>query len=98
MPNDYDPYGAIVARAIIDKGLGGMMPTFTIEAIADIFTYHSPTPDQVPKYERLRTAARDFATVLVDCTPSSADQTAALRLLRQAVMTANASIALEGKY
>jgi len=34
--------------------------------------------------------------VLIDNTPTSADQTAAIRLLREAVMTANAAIALEG--
>jgi len=62
-----------------------------------IFSYHSPTPDQLPKYEAIRAAAKQFARVLIDNTPASADQTAAIRKLREAVMTANASVALEGR-
>jgi hypothetical protein len=62
-----------------------------------IFTYHPPTPQQIPKYNKIREAAREFALVLMTETPSSADQSAALRLLRECVMTANASIALDGK-
>ena len=70
----------------------------TATAIDDIFTYHAPTPDQLPKYEAIRAKAREFAQVILANTPSSADQTASIRLLRECVMTANASIALEGKY
>lgn len=66
--------------------------------INQIFQYHAPTPDQLPKYEAIREAARVFALVLLENTPGSPDQTAAIRLLREAVMTANASIALGGKY
>lgn len=65
--------------------------------IENIFTYHSPTSEQIPKYEAIRAKAKEFAQVIVDNTPGSADQTAAIRLLREAVMTANASIALNGK-
>lgn len=71
---------------------------FTPDVIADIFTYHAPSPDQLPKYEAIRTAAREFAQVLISNTPASADQTAAIRLLREAVMTANQAIATGGKY
>ena len=74
------------------------MPGLTKEAIDDIFTYHAPTPEQLPKYEAIRDAAKVFAQVLLANTPSSADQTAAIRLLRQAVMTANQAVATDGKY
>jgi hypothetical protein len=47
--------------------------------------------------EAIRSAARTFAEVLIANTPLSADQTAAVRKLRECVMTANASIALGGK-
>lgn len=67
-------------------------------AIDDIFTYHAPTTDQIPKYQAIRDAAKAFALVLIANTPASADQTAAVRLLRQAVTTANQAIALGGKY
>lgn len=59
----------------------------------NLFTHHSPTPEQVERYRRLRKAAKEFAKVVVLETPASADQSAALRKIREAVMTANAAIA-----
>jgi hypothetical protein len=72
--------------------------SFSSEEIDDLFTYHPPTPDQIPKYENIRQAAREFAKVLIANSPASADQSAAIRLLRQCVMTVNASVALDGRY
>ena len=71
------------------------MAGFTEAEIDDIFTYHPPVEDQPQRYVAIREAARAFAKVLVANTKTSADQTAAIRLLRESVMTANASIALE---
>ena len=70
----------------------GMSP----EEIDDIFSYHAPKGDQPARYEAIRSAAKAFALVLLANTPKSADQTAAIRKLRECVMTANAAIALEG--
>jgi hypothetical protein len=64
--------------------------------INNVFSYHAPKGDQPQKYEAIRAAAKAFAQVIVDNTPACADQTAAIRKLREAVMTANAAIALEG--
>lgn len=74
------------------------MPGLNLEAINDMFTYHAPTQEQLPKYEAIREAARLFGTVILGNTPPSADQTATIRLLRQTVMSANQSIATGGKY
>jgi hypothetical protein len=63
----------------------------------NVFKYHSPTPEQLPKYEALRASAKQFAESIVSNTPSCADQTAALRKVREACMTANAAVALDGK-
>lgn len=65
--------------------------------IENWFTYHAPTPEQQAQYERLRDAGKSMAYAIIANTPPSADQTAALRLLREAVMTANAAIACGGK-
>jgi hypothetical protein len=65
----------------------------TAETLKRWFTYHPPTPEQVLTYERIRTAAHAFAEVVVECTPSCPDQAVAVRLIREAVMTANAAIA-----
>lgn len=70
------------------------MTTFDIE---HIFSYHSPTGDQPQKYETIRKAAKEFATVLVENTPDCEDQATAICLLRECVMMANASVALEGR-
>jgi hypothetical protein len=59
------------------------------------FTYHSPNDDQQKRYVELRAAAKNMAYAIKTCTKPSADQSAAFRLLRESVMTANASIALE---
>jgi hypothetical protein len=67
----------------------------TPEDIDHMFKYHPPKPEQVPKYEELREAARTFAQTILRLTPGCADQTAAIRKVREAVMTANAAIALE---
>lgn len=61
------------------------------------FTYHAPSEVDIAAYSAIRTAARNLADVIVSITPPSADQTAALRKLRECVMTANAAIACKGK-
>lgn len=71
------------------------MPSFEAK-LDEIFKYHSPTPDDTLVYEALRAAAKVFAKVVLDSTPMCADQSAAIRLIREALMTANASIALKG--
>lgn len=62
----------------------------------EVFTYHSPTPEQQAKYSVLRYAAGDFAKVILDNVPACADRAAALRHVREAMMTANAAVALDG--
>ena len=66
------------------------------KVIEDIFTYHKPEGDQPAKYEAIRNAAKEFARVLVANTPKCADQSAAIRHVREAVMTANAAVSLKG--
>lgn len=67
------------------------------EHVDNWFTYHAPTPDQLPKYEKIREAGKKLATVILENTPASADQSDAIRSVRNAVMTANAAIACGGK-
>lgn len=61
------------------------------------FTYHTPSVEQLPKYQVIRDAGYTLAKVIVDNSPTSADQTAAVRKVREAVMTANAAIACNGQ-
>lgn len=69
----------------------------TNEQLQNWFTYHAPAAEQLPKYAKIRQAALEFAEIVVDNTPPSADQSAAVRLIREAAMTANQSIACDGK-
>lgn len=68
-----------------------------VEQINNWFTYHTPTPEQLPLYQRLRDEAKSLALTINTCVPDGADKMAAIRLLRQAIMTANQGIACGGK-
>lgn len=61
-----------------------------------VFSYHRPKDGQPERYERIREAAREFVKVLLADAPASADRTTAIRHVRDAVMTANAAVALDG--
>ena len=62
-----------------------------------LFMYHAPGDEQIPRYRALRAAALEFARALIRNTRPGADQAASLRKIREALFTANASVALEGK-
>ena len=69
----------------------------TVEQIENWFTYHAPSTDDLVAYDKLRNAAKSFALAINEACPESADKTAAIRKVREAVMTANASVACKGK-
>lgn len=72
-------------------------PMTTQEKLDNWFTYHPPLDNQHVHYAMIRAAAKKFAEEIVLLCPDSADRTAALRHIRDAVFTANASIACGGK-
>ena len=65
------------------------------ETLTSLFTFHPPTGDQPERYVAIRAAADVFARVILENCPGCADRAAAIRKVRETVMTANASIALE---
>ncbi len=67
------------------------MPKLDLE---NLFSYHAPQGNQVDRYNRIREAAKGFAQVIVDNTPESAEQTLAIRKAHDAMMQANAAIAI----
>lgn len=67
------------------------------EQIENWFTYHPPASGDHPRFVAIRDAAKALAYVIKANTPGCADQTAALRKLRECVMTANAAIACGGR-
>ncbi len=79
------------------KGNQVAIPDYTDpKVIEEIFTYHPPTEEQKVNYQQIRDGAKAFALILAKNTPKCADQSTAIRLLRECVMTANASVALKG--
>lgn len=62
-----------------------------------IFQYHTPTDEQITQYQTIREAAKTFAQVILDNSPACPDQSVAIRNIREAVMVANAAIALSGR-
>ena len=63
------------------------------DQIDNWFTYHPPTPQQLVQYGELRAEAKRFAETINRHVPAGPDKTAAMRKVREAVMTANAAIA-----
>lgn len=59
-----------------------------------LFTFHRPTNEQASRYDRLRRGAMDYATLICELTPPSAEQTLALRALHVTSMHANSAIAV----
>jgi hypothetical protein len=68
----------------------------TNENVVDVFSYHAPKPGQPEIYENIRRHGLALAEVILSSTKPCGDQQAALRLLRESVMTANAAVALDG--
>ena len=63
-----------------------------------VFHHHHATPEKVASYNAIHASAQAFAEVILAQTPAGADQDAALRLLRETAMMANAAIALDGRF
>jgi hypothetical protein len=63
------------------------------DVIEKLFTYHKPTDEQTIQYKAIRERAKDLVREIDACCPAGPDRTAAVRHIREGVMTANASIA-----
>lgn len=71
------------------------MPGMTPEDVDHIFKYHPPIIiKQVERFQDLRLAGRTLARAILRCTPSSPEQTLAIRKVQEAIFWGNAAIAL----
>jgi hypothetical protein len=82
---DYNRCGAQTAQPMSNE-----------EILAELFKYHPPTADALPKYAAINQAAKNFAEVILQNCPSCSDRSAAINCIRMARMIANAAIALNG--
>lgn len=58
------------------------------------YSYHSPKEDQPKRYEALRAKAKELAHMIDELCPNSREKSSAQTNLQQAIMWANASIAI----
>jgi hypothetical protein len=72
------------------------MGQVNLENIEEVFTYHAPNAEQIEKFAKVKEAGVAFARAILESCPPCADTSAALRQVRDARMTANAAIALNG--
>jgi len=73
------------------------MKVLTEEQQAELdhaYGYKPTTPEQLPLYQAINEAAKQFEKTVLEACPPSADRTFAIRQIRDARMTANRSIAL----
>ena len=62
--------------------------------VEQVFTYHVPKGTQQQRYQDLRAMAKDLAKLIESSCPPSRERSLALTNLQQAIMWANASIAI----
>ena len=66
----------------------------TMDDLDNWFSYHPPKDDyQIAAYEDLRAAGKVLAATILGTSPRGAEQSAAFRKGREAVMVANSAIA-----
>lgn len=72
------------------------MALVSLENVDEVVRYHAPDQGQINAHEVLAQSAENFIRAILEMCPPCADQTAAIRKVREAKMTASASIALKG--
>ena len=68
----------------------------TAEEMTDIenrHTYHTPTPDQIERYPKIREKAKEFEILIRSVCPPSEERDVAIREIQTATFWANAAIA-----
>lgn len=90
---DQQAAGALGGAAPINAEVGMHTNPVRNEVLEELFKYHAPTGNQPEKYTLIRAAAKALAYVIDECCEPGPDRTAAIRHVREAMMTANASIA-----
>lgn len=66
------------------------------DILAELFRYHQPTEETLPKYVAINQAAKNFAEIVLQNCPSGKDRSKVIGLIQDARMTANRAVALNG--
>ena len=74
------------------------MPGVNMGNIDKVFKYHPPENQaQLDAYDAIRQKGKDLVATILQHTPVCGDQQAAIRKIREGIMTANAAVALKGE-
>jgi hypothetical protein len=84
-----------IERAMSPRNEFAVREMTDAELIERAFTHH-PAGENERIYAAVRSAGKTLALTILNAVPKCADRTAAIRKVREAVMTANAGIALDG--
>ena len=68
------------------------------DTINDLFSYHLPHADQIDRFKSIRDKAWALALTIVTYTPESPERDVAISKLQEAVMWANAAIAINEQH
>lgn len=67
---------------------------FWYNELEEGFKYHKPNEEQVKAIEAIRAKSKELAQLIVDTVPEGAEKMQAITYIRQAIMFANAGIAI----
>lgn len=65
------------------------------DPVLDRFAFHPGTPVTIPQHERVRRLASGFAEAILETVPQGRHQSLALTAVQEAMMWANAGIAID---
>ncbi len=68
----------------------------TLSNLRDVLRYHQPNVEEIDCIQDIRGAAEFMIRTILTSCPDCADRSAAIRHVREAMMTANAAIVLDG--
>ena len=67
---------------------------FWYNEIQEGFKYHKPNEEQIKAIDAIRSKSKELAELIVDLVPEGAEKMQAITYIRQAIMFANAGIAI----
>lgn len=72
------------------------MGQVTLQNVDDVIAYHKPSDADVVRIQNIRMASQRLIETILENAPDCADRSAAIRHVREGMMTANAAIVLSG--
>ncbi len=79
-----------------DRCSAPTQPRSDSDILAELFKYLPPNGETLPKFAAINQAAKNFAEVILQNCPPSADRSTAVNWVRTARMLANSAITLNG--